>query len=29
LTCATRRAPPYYWEIVGREDANTPLPTAA
>ena len=29
LTCATRRAPPYFWEIVGREDARTPLPLAA
>ena len=29
LTCATRRQPPYFWEIVGREDAGTPLATAA
>lgn len=25
LSCATRREPPYFWEIVGREDARTPL----
>ena len=29
LTCATRRSPPSYWEIVGREDARTPLAVAA
>jgi hypothetical protein len=29
LTCATRRSPPVYWEIVGREDARTPLGVAA
>jgi transposase-like protein len=28
LSCATRRAPPYYWEIVGREDAQTALELA-
>lgn len=25
LSCATQREPPYHWEIVGREDARTPL----
>jgi hypothetical protein len=25
LSCATQRHPPYHWEIVGREDARTPL----
>jgi len=29
LTCATRCAPPCHWEIVGRENASTPLPVAA
>lgn len=29
LTCATRRSAPYYWELVGRADARTPLPLAA
>lgn len=29
LTCATRCAPPCHWEIVGREDASTPLSVAA
>ena len=25
LSCATQRESPYHWEIVGREDARTPL----
>jgi len=29
LSCATREAPPCFWQIVGREDAFTPLPLAA
>jgi len=29
LSCATRRSPPSYWEIIGREDARTPLGVAA
>ncbi len=28
LSCAVRRAAPYHWEIVGRENAHTPLPLA-
>ena len=29
LSCATRGAPPCFWEIVGRVDASTPLALAA
>ena len=29
LGAAVRRAPPFYWEIVGRRDAKTPLRAAA
>jgi hypothetical protein len=29
LACATRRSPPFHWEIVGRVDARTPLAAAA
>jgi len=29
LGMAVKRTPPYYWEIVGRTDARTPLTTAA
>ena len=29
LSCATQRQSPYYWEIVGRYDGQTPLPLVA
>jgi transposase-like protein len=29
LSCAVRRVPPYYWEILGRPDGSTPLWAAA
>ena len=29
LTAGTRRSPPYYSEILGRPDGETPLPAAA
>jgi hypothetical protein len=29
LSAATRRSPPFYWEILGRLDGETPLRAAA
>ena len=29
LSAASRRRPPYYWELLGRPDGQTPLWAAA